>query len=73
MKGSRRLALALALTAVLGIPGAAVAAGGPTNCVGETAQMVKWAFRGVAQSDQGAVGDWLGAIRTDPGSFGWCS
>lgn len=72
MKRSRRLALAVALATVIGIPGSAVASGSP-NCVGQTAQMVKWAFRGVAQSGQGAVGDWLGAIRTEPESFAWCS
>jgi hypothetical protein len=72
VKKPRRLAVVLALAAVVGIPGAAFAAGGPTNCVGKSVQELHTAFMGLAQSDPGAVGDMIAYIRANPDAFAWC-
>jgi hypothetical protein len=68
MKRTRRIVAAAAVAAVIGIPGTATAQGG--NCVGATAKVVHMAFRTL---ERGTVDDFLGAVRTDPSGFPWCS
>ncbi len=72
VKRTRRLAVALSLVVVIGIPGAAVAQGGPTNCVGTSVQQLHTAFMGLAQSEPGAVGDMIAWIRANPDALPWC-
>jgi hypothetical protein len=67
---TRRLIAVAAIAAFIGIPTAASAQGAP--CVGETAQMFKTVFSQMAKTDQGAVGDWLRQVRSDPSGFPWC-
>jgi hypothetical protein len=71
MKRTRRIIAVAAVAAVIGIPGAASAQG--ENCVGETAQLVHTAFPGLAQTESGAVGDFLAEVRADPSGFPWCA
>ena len=67
---TRRLIALGAVAAFIGIPTAASAQGTP--CVGETAQMFKTVFSQMAKTEQGAVGDWLRQVRSDPSGFPWC-
>jgi hypothetical protein len=69
-KRTRRIIAVAAVAAVIGIPGAASAQG--ENCVGATAQFAHAAFPGLAQTQPGAVGDWLSEVREDPSGFPWC-
>jgi hypothetical protein len=72
VKRSRRFAILIALTFVIGIPGAALGQGGPTNCVGESAHMLHTWFRNAAQSEPGGVRDMIASFRTNPEAYPWC-
>jgi hypothetical protein len=72
VKRTRMLAVALSLAAVIGIPGAAAAQGGPTNCIGKSVQQLHTTFMGLAQSEPGAVGDMIAWIRDNPDALPWC-
>lgn len=71
MKRFRALAIITATAAVVGITGAAPAAG-RDNCVAETVRMLKTTFSISAKADPGAVADIIAQARTDPGAYPWC-
>jgi hypothetical protein len=72
VKRFRALAIIISTAAIVGIPGAASAAGGQGNCVAETVQMLKFTFSSSAQGDQGAVADLISQARSNPDAFPWC-
>jgi hypothetical protein len=73
VKRTGKLAVVLALATVIGIPGAAAAQGGPTNCVGKSVQQLHTAFMGLARSEPGAVGEMIASVRDNPDAFPWCA
>ena len=71
MKRTRKLAIGIALAAVVGIPGSAMAQGSDT-CFGESVKQFHSAFMSTAQSNPGGVRDLLEWIRANEDQFSWC-
>jgi hypothetical protein len=69
---ARKLAVGIAVLAMLGIPRSAVAQGSG-DCFGESVKQFHSAFKSAAQSGPGEVRDFIEWIRANPDLFPWCA